>query len=412
MQPNDFSPFDDDLPQGDGLTPTRPFPASAWSDSSEDDTAHSHTSRARERQAKRRQHVKTTKKSMRSQPQIARPDRFQMPNIRLSVNRTLFVIIGAVLVIGLVVYFLGRLRNNPTESYPNAIWIGTEWTYEQPSETEVQALAQRLRQSEIGTVYAWVSWLQADETWRGEANFPNVQTFVQQFRRAYPEAQLYGWVSLPVEDSDIPYRLDDPAIRQKVAEFSSRVVNEFGFDGVFLNVEPVWNDDQNFLALLREVRNSVGIDTPIGTAVPPDWSPLGADIPVPAQIVPGTAWDKPYKQSVALLVNELALMTYNSGLGAPSDYETWMAYQVATYAEAISELGEGTEIVIGIPTYDAEPPGHDPYVENVYTAIAGLKAGLTAAGENADFVRGVAIYADWTTDDAEWQAFQEAWVRP
>jgi hypothetical protein len=237
-----------------------------------------------------------------------------------------------------------------------------------------------------------------------------VQTFVQQFNRAYPEARLYGWVGLPTDTGGIPYRLDSAAIRQKVAEFSARMVSEFGFDGVFLNVEQVWNDDQNFLELLREVRNSVGDDIPISAAIPPDWSPLGANIPVPAQIVPGTVWDKSYKQNVALLVNELAIMAYNSGLGAPSDYETWMAYQVATYAEAVSELGEGTEIVIGIPTYDAEPPGHDPYVENVYTAIAGLKQGLSESGENADFVRGVAIYADWTTDEAEWQAFQEAWV--
>jgi hypothetical protein len=82
-----------------------------------------------------------------------------------------------------------------------------------------------------------------------------------------------------------------------------------------------------------------------------------------------------------------------------------MAYQVRAFAEAISTLGAGTEIVIGIPTYDAELPAHDPLVENVDSAMAGFKAGLAALGEAAQFVRGIAIFADWTTDDLEWAQF-------
>jgi hypothetical protein len=67
-------------------------------------------------------------------------------------------------------------------------------------------------------------------------------------------------------------------------------------------------------------------------------------------------------------------------------------------------------LVFGIPTYDAEPPGHDPEVENVGSAVRGVLAGLLQAGDAARLVRGLAIYADWTTDDAEWQQFQSAWV--
>ena len=42
----------------------------------------------------------------------------------------------------------------------------------------------------------------------------------------------------------------------------------------------------------------------IAVAISPDWSPIGANIPVPARIVPGTVWDKNYKQSVALLADQ------------------------------------------------------------------------------------------------------------
>jgi hypothetical protein len=370
--------------------------------------------RARERQAKRRQQPMAQTKAPRPSQQIAEPNRRQLPKIRfpnLYPYRYLFAIAGAVALVVIVVAALGRLRNNPQESLPNALWLGTEWTYEQPSDEAVASLVERLRTNEIGSVYAWVSWLQVDNTWRGTANFENVQRFVSQFRAADPTARMWGWVSLPVEGTGIGYRLDDAEVRTQVAEFSRRVVEEFGFDGVFLNVEPVWNNDANFLALLRDVRAAVGPDVPISVAVPPDWSPLGEDIPVPPLIEPGTVWDREFKQNVALLVDEIALMAYNSGLGAPSDYEQWVAYQLQVWIAALSDLGEGTDLIVGIPTYDAEPPGHDPYVENVLTAVAGVRRGLVTAGDAAAFLRGLAIYADWTTTEDEWASFTDAWVR-
>jgi hypothetical protein len=124
--------------------------------------------------------------------------------------------------------------------------------------------------------------------------------------------------------------------------------------------------------------------------------------------VPGTAWDETYKQSLALLSDEIAVMAYNSGLASPADYSQWVSYQVAEWARAIAALGEGTEVVIGMPTYDAELPGHDPLVENIASAEAGFRAGVEQAGEDAPFVRGRALYANWTTDAQEWQAFKDA----
>ncbi|GEM_PF-317939 len=332
------------------------------------------------------------------------------PVVRLPINRTGLYIIGSVIFIIAVVVVLGEIRNRPAEVLPNALWIGTEWTYEDPDDQSVFELTRRLRDHQIGTVYAWVSWLQPDASWRGEANFENVKTFVTRFNENYPEAELLGWISFPVEVEPVGYRMDDADIQQQVADFAVRVVNEFGFDGVFLNIEMVWNNDENFLALLRRVRLALGDDVTISVAVPPDWSPIGAGIPVPPLIVPGTVWDTDYKQSVALLVDEMAIMAYNSGLGAGSDYAQWVAYQVSAFADAVYDLGIATELVIGIPTYDAEPPGHDPRVENVITAVEGLKLGLEQAGDAAFLVRGAAIYAGWTTDDQEWQDFMLNWV--
>ena len=63
---------------------------------------------------------------------------------------------------------------------------------------------------------------------------------------------------------------------------------------------------------------------------------------------------------------------------------------------------------MGCPPTTAELPGHDPLVENVTSAEAGYQLGLEQAGEDASFVRGRALYADWTTDADEWAAFRTA----
>lgn len=318
------------------------------------------------------------------------------------------LVVAVILVTG-VILLLRRLKPPELEVQPNALWVGTEWTYELQEPESIEVLVRRLKTNKIGTVYAWVSWLQEDGTWRGAENFTKVRAFANQLKEAYPQVNLHGWISFPANLGEDGYRLDDEELQQNIADFSASIVNELGYDGVFLNIEPVWDGDEAFLSLLRKVRASVGDSVPVSVAVPPDWSPEEADIPVPPLIVPGTVWAREYKQSVALLADQMAIMAYNSGLSTSGDYIEWMAYQVEAFAEAISELGEGTTLIVGIPTYDAEPPGHDPDVENVQSALQGYSLGLEQAGEAAAFVQGIAIYADWETDETEWEQFN-AWV--
>ncbi|MCK6580154.1 MAG: hypothetical protein L6Q98_18845 [Anaerolineae bacterium] len=372
--------------------------------------------RARARQAqRRRQHQMASAIATRAQlTRKLRPlGQFRLPSIRLSINRAVVGVIGAALFTALLVFVLGRLRNETEQTHANALWIGPEWTYEAHTDADIQAFAQQLRAREIGLIYAWVSWLQPNETWSGEAEFGDVQTFVMQFRAAYPDARLYGWVSLPVEDDEEGSRLSRPAIQEQVAAFSQRIVSEFGFDGVFVNVDPVSgvrDGDQDFLSLLRAVRAAVGLDTPVSAALPPDWSPSNAAIALPPLIAPNTEWQTAYKQSVALLVDQMAVMTYQSGYASADEYSAWVAYQVKAYASAVAELSTPVEILIGVPTYPAASPGHDPAVENIASAVQGIRAGLDQAGTAARYITGVAIYAGWETDEEEWSAYQRAWV--
>jgi len=369
--------------------------------------------RARARQAQRRRTRQEGDQvtARARQPRQIRPlDRLNLPKITIPVNRALLGVIGGVIFIAVIVIGLGRLRNDPATAFSNAVWIGREWTLEARSPQEVAEFADDLRERQIGSVYAWVSWLQPDQTWNGEASFANLSTFSLAFKTAYPDVRLFGWISLPTEREPGVTRIDDFALQTQVAAFSERIVEEFGFDGVFISADPIWEGDQNYLSLLRTVRAGVGLDTPIGVALPPDWTPAGATIPMPPSIAPGTEWSTPYKQSVGLLVDQMVIMAFQTGMALADDYQAWVAYQVTTYARAIAELDTNIEILIGVPSLPSGTPRLDPAIENIQMTAAGVLTGLAQSGEDARYVVGVAVYAEWETDASEWDSFRRAWL--
>jgi hypothetical protein len=344
---------------------------------------------------------------------------FTLPKIDARYVRPLIFAAAAAFFMGTVVFALGLLKDNPVEAGPNAIWIGDEWTYQTHDDQAVEELARQLGTHQVGAVYAHVSELNLDGTWTGRPEltnlFPEVQeqvtAFAGQFKRLYPEAQLYGTVRVRADIGPEGYRLDDPELQQNVAEFSAQIVNTMGFDGVMINVDPVWNGDEHFLDLLRGVRQAIGAQARLAVAVPPDWTPADADIPIPDSIEPGTVWDEQYKQRVALIqVNQLVVHAYNSYLTSAEDYTAWMSYQVESYARAIASLRSNTRVMIGVPAYEDALPAHDARVENMLSAIDGITLGLEQAGDAGDIVQGLAIYAAWDIDEIEWRHFRANWI--
>jgi hypothetical protein len=371
--------------------------------------------RARQRiQQRRQERSQTTAREPRrraSVTQLAPTGGFKLP--KLNITRTQLVpfsIVGAVLFIAVIVVVLGRVRNDEPELPPNALWIGEDWTQEPQSEEAVTALANDLRSRRIGTVYAWVSWLQGDLTWNNADQFGRVREFVAQLKAVYPELQLLAWIAVPL-DAGQGYRIDSPDVQTQVAQLSQTAVQEFEFDGVFIDV-PIFTDDENFLALLRRVRSSLGESDLLAAAVMPDLHPSDDTVPASPQIAPGTEWSFEFKQSVVLLLDQIAIMAFYSNLTNADDYTQWTAYQVTSYIAAIEALGADmpTVLIVAMPTIDPGN-GHDPAVENIASAAAGIRAGMEQAGELASFVRGAGIYADYTTDDEEWAQFASQWVR-
>ncbi|MCU0481004.1 MAG: hypothetical protein MUE54_07305 [Anaerolineae bacterium] len=385
-----------------------------------------HTSKARERIQKRKtrtQQVTAVSPSRRPRnAQLAPKGALRLPKVDMKYIRPLLFGVAAFLFMGMLIVVVGLFSGTETVTPQNAIWIGSDWTYRQHSDDEMNGLVNRLRDAKIGTVYARVSELNFDGTWTGIPSQRNrfdevesdVKNFVTQFKAAYPEATLYGSVHFRVDIGPDGYRLNKEAYRVTVADFSRQVVDNLGFDGVMLVVEPVvGNNNTDFLDLVRRVRSAIGEDVLLALAVPPDWSPEDADIPKPFELPTGTAWDTDYKKRVALLrADQLVVLAYNSYLKTASDYQNWMAYQVQTYATVIQELGIDTQILVGLPAYQTALPAHDARVENIETGANGVKMGLARAGDAASVISGVALYALWDMTDIEWELYKQHWLTP
>lgn len=368
------------------------------------------TNRARERHLRRKEHQKSMAQPSGAPRQIRPSGGFELPRIQLPGNRVILYGVAAAAFLVAVVLLIGALNPPDTEVGPNAIWIGTQWTYDYPGDEALRTFVQELRDHRIGTVYAWVSLLQPNNVWSDTTRLNQIRTFIQQFKAAYPDANLYGWLSIDALGTDGSNRMGDSSVQQIIADFSQRMTNEFLFDGVVLNVVPVLDGDENYLSLLRQVRSSIGANRLLAVAVPPDWTPVNVGIPLPPRIAPGTVWEETYKQRVALIADEMIVTAYNSGFSSPEDYSAWIAYQVRAFAAAIATLDSSTRLLIGVPAYDSQPPTHDSSVENIDTATAGIRSGISQAGDAGAIVQGAAIYAEWQMTSDDWTRFRVAWA--
>jgi hypothetical protein len=382
--------------------------------------------RARERHKKRKQRQAMVarsgeKRTKQTRSQARSQSRVKLPKVRLPQNRLLVGIPVGILVIVSAIAILAFLKAQEPIAMNNAIWVDKSWTYADRTSEDLDDYINTLRYNQIGNVYAYVSSLNINNNWMGglsgDGSFMqsrgNVTSFVANFKQKYPSAKIYGWIEIWTNlDTEDGYRLDDEALQENVADFSLRMIEEMGFDGVFLDVKPLFTGSEDLLRLLRAVRAQVGLDTPIIVSVPADLTPNDEMVAPIDAIAPGTIWDKNFKQRVLLSANEVVITVYQSYRDNPLDYINWVAYQVKTYVKLISELTTDTRIIISVPNYQTESTAHDPSIETIAGALDGINVGLGMLDEETQsLLSGVAIYSDRDLSDDQWQVYRQKWLR-
>ncbi len=309
--------------------------------------------------------------------------------------------------VALLIYFafapVGDFAPHPFNHDRNAVWLEHRWLERRQPEAEMEALLARLHAR--GVAYVFPHVIPFDTAGRlPPHDREQMRAFLATARRVAPDMRVLPWIG-GVRKGYKRQRpgtveLGDLAQRQRMVAEARGLVDE-GFDGVHLDVEPVDDGNDEYLALLRALRTAVG---------PGHVLSVSAIRPAPVGLprAPNFAWSPDYYARVAATVDQLVIMAYDTALPTASLYRRYVRWATRSVAGALDASGSEARVLMGVPTYEPYTFMHRRGVETPENSLAGVVAGLRGLGAGGTF-EGVALYAEWTTDEAEWAAYERQW---
>ena len=294
----------------------------------------------------------------------------------------------------------GDTAAHPFNQDRNAVWLEHRWLEKPHSVEEMEQMFRFL--DHHGIVYAYPHLIPFDSAGRLPLhNREQMRAFLASARRVAPNMKLLPWVG----GLRVGYKrsragtidLGDLGQRQRIVAECRGLMDE-GFDGIHVNVEPIANGDDDYLALLRALRAAVGTGILSLSATRPG--------PVAPAFAPNFFWTADYYARIADSADQVVLMTYDTAIPTPGLYRRYVAYAAATVTANLAR-SHRTRVLVGIPTYDETGLMHRKEVETPENALLGVVSGLR--GRTGGTFEGVALYAEWTTDPEDWAVYERVW---
>jgi len=297
------------------------------------------------------------------------------------------------------------VSSTPRELTDNGAWISVDWTSNPVDEDAVEQLAAQMSRRDIRYLFPFTTYLKEEGTFNPTYDYAG--DFVATFRQFNSEPFLLAWIGLPLENEGMlgingTVDLADAATRAKIVTLTVSLVEDAGFDGVHLDAETVRSGNQAYLLLLEEVKAVIG-DRTLSVAgsywLPPPINGL--------PVLEKFKWESDYYREVAARVDQIATMTYDSGMPCPALYRLWMREQVRGIGHSLSE--SEVELLIGVSVSQEATFTHHPQAENLRSGLAGISAGLSRYTDAGALVDGVAVYAAWEANEVDWRMW-ERWT--
>lgn len=334
----------------------------------------------------------------------------------LSLRRHWFAIITlaviTVVVLLIWVLFIGLSSNQPGSFFNkghNAVWIGHEWVGEQKSDAEILKLVTNLKKYQIDTVFVHAGPLKEDGSIDPET-YQYAIYFVEKAKKFDPNIHYQAWLG------QIRNRINlaDETVRHNIAKQSFIMADLVGFDGIHFDIEPVWDNDDDFIKTLKESREAI-----YGYAAMPDPGDKKISVAMAEFIPGGLIWlssnlfefknfntEVNYK-NVAQYADQIVVMAYDTGIDLPWLYH-WLVKEQTIW---LSNLVVEKELFIGLPAYDEEKEGFNPRVETLENGLKGVVDGLNNLRSEEDTFAGVAIYPYWEIDESEWKIYEDLFIK-
>jgi len=318
--------------------------------------------------------------------------------------------VGALVVVAVaagLVYFAyvpaGDADPHPFNHDRNAVWLEHRWLERPHPEPEMVELLEMLHRR--GIAYAYPHLIPFGEGGTLSAHDrEQMRAFLTVARRVAPDLRVLPWVG----GLRVGYRrqrsgtisLSDLTQRQRIVAEVRGLMDE-GFDGIHLNIEPINNGNVEYLALLRALRTAVGPGRVLSLAATRPG-------PVGIPLAPNFVWSPDYYARVAAVADQIVIMAYDTAIPTPPLYRRYLAWATASVAGALVASGSDARVLMGVPTYEDYGLMHRAGVETLDNALLGVVDGLRGLGAGGTF-EGVALYAEWTTDPEDWEAYERVW---
>ena len=326
--------------------------------------------------------------------------------------KTIKVIIKSIIVVAITALLAGwyfiigphsDLEGKDFNLESNGLWLQHAWVGNEQETAVIEDLALKLAKYDIKYVYVHTGPFDSDGT-IPEERYKFASEFLKILKAKNPDIVALAWVGQVRSELDI----DDSIIRKNITTTCGELISETGFDGIHYDIEPIAHEDTAFLTLLEETRTELGDSAFISVATD-EWQPsLLSDLAgeILYQDIK-SYWETDYFKSTAETADQIVIMTYDTSLGETEHYE-WLVEQQIIYLTQIL-VDSDAQLLIGIPTYEDDKESFDPEVENMETGLKGVVQGLNNKRTNVSVFTGVAIYADWETDESEWGIYENLW---
>ncbi|WP_371482781.1 hypothetical protein [Kitasatospora sp. NBC_00315] len=287
----------------------------------------------------------------------------------------------------------------------DAVWLGHAWVDGRKSDADVEALAARLAGTGIRDLYVHTGPLEHDGS-LDSALYPNARWFLGAVHRALPGIRVQSWLGDVMAPEKEGLHLEQLPVRDRITASAAQVL-DLGFDGVHFDMEPVHSGSAGWLALLDQVHTvTAARGVPLSVAAP-QIDPLpGLHAAGLALSGHGKWWSQAYFAQTARRVEQIAVMSYDTGLPLESLYGGYVAQQTTL---ALEVTPPQVDLLMGLPAYWENRSGHYGSAETVEAAVRGARLALgREAPQRQAF--GLALYVDFTATPEHWSAYRRGWV--
>ena len=255
------------------------------------------------------------------------------------------VLVAAVIVFAPFGYLVAMGSGQPPATIAatggDGLWIGHMWVDGREDEVNVTELAATVKADGIKDVFVHDGPLNDDGTLPVQLD-PKAAWFVATFHKDAPGVRVQAWLGQEIGTGPGVLDLADKATQARIVASVKYALDAQGFDGVHFDMEPVPSGNWGYVQLLEQV-HSVTTHQHKYLSISADQIEPAAGMMALGDAIAGHAhfWSAGYLHQLAGLVNEVALMDYDTWIPTSPAYAgyTRMETRIALRAMPVGVLG-------------------------------------------------------------------------